>query len=139
MDRYLFRGKRTDTGEWRTGYLVEYCEKGELIYYISQNDTSSGIFRMEIDPATVGQATGLLAAKSYRGESEDARMIFEGDKTRLVFRDGEVEDYVVCWDKERLRFVLEEIGTGIKWGFDNTNKYEIIGTIFDVERSMSNE
>ena len=81
----------------------------------------------------------ITAAKSYRGESEDDRTIFEGDIVRLVFRDGEVETYVVCWNKKRLRFVLEEIGSGVQWGFDNTSEYEIIGTIFDAERAGSDE
>ncbi|MCL1994947.1 MAG: hypothetical protein FWG63_01925 [Defluviitaleaceae bacterium] len=55
-DRYLFRGKSVNHGEWLYGNLVERCEGGRdgvLAYYISINDTSSEVFMRKINPATI--------------------------------------------------------------------------------------
>ena len=144
MDRRMFRGKRLDNGEWIAGKIVTN-KPGTRIFTDDNPHECSRDHYIEIDdyypvdPDSTGQCTGLLAAKSYRGASEDDRTIFEGDRIRLVFRDGDIEEYVVCWNKKRLRFVLEEIGSGIQWGFDDTSDYEIIGTEFDAEGAGSDE
>lgn len=103
------------------------------------------------------QATGLLAAKSYRGDSEDDRMIYEGDITELVLPDGEIRQFEVA-----IETVIREVkshptfdtpfakvaitGVVFKWnGFElfpcvdengvaDTSKMSIIGTIYDKEK-----
>lgn len=69
----LFRGKRTDNGEWVYGYFVKYkpCAlKDEIVYGIVPTYASE-LYLREVDPETVGQYTGL--------EDKNGQKIFEDD------------------------------------------------------------
>jgi len=90
QDRYLSRGRRIDNGEWITGCLIydEYCgSEPPQIGYLSSD---GGDFD-SVDPATVGQCTGL--------RDKNGTLIFEGD----ILSDGK-NKYVVEYS---------EFGTGI--------------------------
>jgi len=80
-NRYLFRGKRVDNREWVTGWYFEHLGKTYILPIGASESKHTYFFdyMLEVDSATIGQCTGLLAAKSYRGDSEDARRVFEGD------------------------------------------------------------
>lgn len=64
-DRYLYKAKRKDNGEWIIGYLVQ-CDGRWFICEKPECDTSKymkpgywlGIF-YKVDPATICQCTGL--------------------------------------------------------------------------------
>ena len=90
MREILFRAKRVDTGEWVEGFYYQrpnpYAEDGEPITHCITNCPP---FAFEVDPATVGQCTGLC--------DNHGKQIFEGDileagrKTRYrhIVRFGE--------------------------------------------------
>ena len=65
MREILFRGKSIDSGEWMYGDLLRYAETAQIWY-----ETDNGKWNCLVDPATVGQYTGV--------DGENGA-IFEGD------------------------------------------------------------
>ena len=121
MREILFRGKRLDTGEWVEGFYYanpawERRLYGERHWIISDKNGIS----YEVDPATVGQYTGLLA---------NGKRIFEGDIVRLHFIDAEEVGEIV-WDEERCR-VAYFSPDGDIYAVDGTVEIENIGNIHD--------
>ena len=88
MREILFRGKRLDNGEWVEGFLLKVTIGGESAYLIfGDNFCFDGsdvkaLSHALVDPATVGQFTGLLDKHGSR--------IFEGDVVRYGNRPGYV-------------------------------------------------
>ena len=81
MREILFRGKRLDNGEWIEGaYFPESNPYPATIFHGRHN--SLGDY---VDPATVGQYTGLL--------DKNGKRIFEGDVCR--FREWSRGE--MCW------------------------------------------
>lgn len=59
-DRYLYKAKRTDNGEWVVGFYA-YIHKKHYIY--TGQLIHGGLYdvdeRFEVDPSTICQCTGL--------------------------------------------------------------------------------
>ena len=70
MREILFRGKRLDNGEWVEGAFCPKNSEGDIPCIIVYNGTLAGWW-FEVDPATVGQFTGML--------DKNGKRIFEGD------------------------------------------------------------
>ena len=99
-ERYLFRGK--NDGEWFIGSL-HVCSKTNHHHIIGKfaGDEVAEINLVyndvvEVDPATVGQCTGLSAIKSYRGSRPEDLLIFEGDIVKGIWGCGGYA-FIVKW------------------------------------------
>lgn len=66
-DRYLFRAKRIDNGEWTYGYLYGIWERKYILWGMT-NDVPN---ITEVDPSTICQCTGL--------KDKNGNMVFEND------------------------------------------------------------
>ena len=77
-NRYLFRGKRIDNGEWVFGDLVHSVYKiGDTC--VGQYGNEVGMH--EVDPSTVCQCTGL--------KDKTGKLIWEHDIVRVKYTDGQ--------------------------------------------------
>jgi hypothetical protein len=106
-ERYLFRAKSC-VGNWRYGFLKKQLVNGESDVWAIQSEnslypckyTAVPLYENVVDPATIGQCTGLCAAKSYRGDKPEHLLVFEGDLLRWHSGDPELNDdmaYPVVW------------------------------------------
>lgn len=137
-ERYLFRAKRMDNGEWVEGYYTYYPNglyaEGMIVHVI--RDTSDYPGRLElysVDPSTICQCTGL--------KDKNGKLIWENDI--CIIRDGALDEedgyFRLDWECERAMFEFE--GTGLCVNFDNVYGYEceVVGNIFDNPELLEQE
>ena len=127
-DRYLFRGKRADNGEWVYGGIYHQPKdevKDENFYIIggSLNDVGCAY---EVIPETVGQCTGL--------KDKNGKLIYEDDILIFTNDDGEKTPYEVQWSEKYAGYVIAMRNGAVDTmdGWDEYYQYfEIIGNIHD--------
>ncbi len=135
----LFRGKRTDNGEWVEGYFVKgewYFDKKEIyallpldLCFFPRCEISEWV---EVDSKTVCQYAGIRTHKN-------GRKIFEGD----IIKVNDFWTGVVVWEFNDTSFevepidemeVMECLGVVV-----NGNKVQVIGNIFDNPELLEGE
>ena len=147
-DRYLYRAKRTDNGEWVEGYLYGIWERRYILWGMT-NDVPDMI---EVDTSTICQCTGLRD-KNGKLIWENDIVDFLGHKGKVMYECGSFGiAYRECIDWEEIESNICSV-TGcdnalyacendnyislweIYWNFNDedysVNTVEVIGNIFD--------
>ena len=135
-DRYLFKAKRTDNGEWVEGYLVEtryntYHDGYRIIdkdgiNYDELDYYEPSFISYVIDKSTICQCTGL--------KDKNGKLIWEND----IVRDDNGNIYKAFWQDRYYQFSWicvksDKLPIGAKWDFWSIRNYEIevIGSAID--------
>lgn len=120
-DRYLYRAKRMDNGEWTYGYLYGIWERKYILWGITNNVPDM----TEVEPSTICQCTGL--------KDKSGKLIWENDIVRIVY-NGIEYIYKVIWDVSELDFKATNGKENYKSNFQYLTcceEIEIIENIFD--------
>lgn len=132
MRQIKFRGKSVDNGEWVYGSLNTWqdgtCE-------ISHSELNDEMIKSIVDPATIGQFTGLL--------DKNGKEIYEGDVCKRPSSNGTKEQMVigsVVFNKGS--FLFHRVNTNIRVSVDNIifhyAEMEVIGNLHD-SPSLTNQ
>lgn len=135
-DRYLFKAKRVDNGEWVKGALV-YDDRDKLYRIITEIDYSTGTCLTtdnapRVDKSTICQCTGL--------KYKNGKLIWENDIVNCT--DAECYGYI-SWNESEAGFYFNVLLEG--GGFDEEHIYdyqdcmEVVGNIFDNKDLLESE
>lgn len=140
-ERYLFKAKRIDNGEWVQGYLYGIWEKSYILWGMT-NDVPDMI---EVDPSTICQCTGL--------KDKNGNLIWENDVVKKHFYsiyDSCVnsEEYIGVVKLKDCAWVVDSFRGEYKCAVpifeamtysEDVKYFEIIGNIFDNKESLESE
>lgn len=152
-DRYLFKAKRLDNGEWVKGALV-YDDMDRLYRIIIELDYSTGTCIQadkapRVDASTICQCTGL--------KDKNGKLIWENDIVCHAYTKYQKEntDYPpFCRVEKRKNYVIKWDNTMVHLGFRYHNGRnifpfkngtvingddEVIGNIFDNPELLESE
>ena len=130
MREILLRGKRLEIGDWVEGSLIAYPD-GDC-YIARPSDDPNVLDKFCIDPATVGQYTGL--------KDKNGKQVFEGD---LCLCDRHINDsfdqtvFEIMFDP--LRGYYGESSWGSEFDGTSFDLCEIIGNIHDNPELLGRE
>lgn len=121
MREIKFRGKRLDNGEWIEGDLLRMNDH----WFIFPDPAPEGIDKYEVDPATVGEYTGL--------KDRNGKEVYEGDVIKIPETDFNAEIIGrVLFDDDA--YYIIPLRGGHLWGLHwSLRKHDakIIGNIHD--------
>lgn len=121
-DRYLFKAKRVDNGEWEIGYLYRLSENTHPFIMLCGKCGESH----EVDEHTICQCTGL--------KDKNGNMIWEND----IVKDEKGNLYKAFWQKNYYQYSWiciksNYLPIGAQWNLWSIKSFEIevIGNTFD--------
>ena len=139
-DRYLFKAKRPDNGEWVQGVpfeiegkqviLIKDNENLLRVHYLEENMWNAEIYVIEVDKSTICQCTGL--------KDKNGKLIWENE---IIKCNRGIA--VVVWDKSewRIKWVKDNIWRKDLhyWAVEDIQRTEVIGNIFDNPELLESE
>lgn len=120
-NRFWFRAKRIDNGEWVEGYYCKWL-KGKRVVTYSEKETdciitwmsNGGMSRYEVDPSTICRCIGRT--------DRDEKLIFEHDVIAYLDTYSTESGYAeagctgeVVWDEETLSFQVTNRLSAESW------------------------
>ena len=128
-DRYLFKGKRIDNGEWVQGALFNgesHCIIGQEIKFSPYTEHECKIVGYEVDRDTICQCTGL--------KDKNGKLIWENDIMVAHLDKDNPDDItyaIVAWRENG--WVTIENGSDDLNTIDDftTENFEVVSTRFD--------
>lgn len=117
MRTVKFRGKALFGGEWKVGSLITCANGRVFIVEAYEYVSDDSMLYWEVDPATVGQYTGLT--------DQDGKEIYEGD----IISWGTQNQFsgVAVWEDSFGCFIIESSAHL----FEKAFKANVIGNIHD--------
>ena len=132
-DRYLFKAKRIDNGEWVQGALFNgesHCIIGQEIKFSPYTEHECKIVGYEVDRDTICQCTGL--------KDKIGKLIWENDIIKCKYGIA-----VAVWDKSEWRIKLVKDNIWRKdlhyWVVEDNQRTEVVGNIFDNPELLESE
>lgn len=136
-DRYLFKAKRIDNGEWVTGNLIQNpFFKGVRSWISSEQEDKTRLRSIsrtqalwnsiEVDSSTVCQCTGL--------KDKNGNLIWGND---IVKTSGHI--FVCYWDEYNFEWGLKSKTHTFGLGYIDKWLIEVIGNIFDNPELLGSE
>ena len=128
QDRYLFRAKILDNGQWVQGFICKKKYKSNKFYISCFHDKDDNEQFFAIDPDTICQCTGL--------KDKNGNLIWENDVVGFwdtySTENGQAEmDCIgkVVWDDETISFqVTNRLSAE---SYEVIDECSVIGNIFD--------
>lgn len=117
QERYLFKAKRTDNGEWIQGYLYGIWKRRYILWGMT-NDIP---YMVEVDPSTICQCTGM--------PDKNKKLVFEHD---IVWDSDERTFYEIIWNQEDMCWNVKDADS-YKSNFEECygSTIEVNGNSFD--------
>ena len=134
-DRYLFKAKRLDNGEWVKGALV-YDDRDKLYRIITEINYSTGTCLTadnapRVDSSTICQCTGL--------KDKNGKLIWENDIVKVKYSDGFEEITEVAYSKNGYSPYLNEYECEGCCCRCEVTEIEVVGNIFDNKELLESE
>lgn len=127
-NRYLYRGKRKDNGEWVQGYLYGIWERRYILWGMT-NDIPNMV---EVDPTTICKCTGL--------KDKNGKLIWENDIVNCM--DAECCGYI-SWNESEAGFYFDVLLENGRFEEEHIYDYqdcmEVIGNNFDNPELLEKE
>ena len=114
-NRYLYRAKRTDNGEWVEGDLVHSVYK---INDICVGKYGNEVGMHQVDESTICQCTGL--------KDKNGKLIWENDIVKI---NGVV--YICFWNKSNFEWGFKNNAEDFGVAYISSDNIRIAGNIFD--------
>lgn len=117
QERYLFKAKRTDNGEWIQGYLYGIWKRRYILWGMT-NDIPNMV---KVYPSTICQCTAM--------PDKNKKLVFEHD---IVWDSDERTFYEIIWNQEDMCWNVKD-ADGYKSNFEECygSTIEVNGNSFD--------